>query len=391
MNIAPTSRTLFLVQIGTFFSGVIVIVCCCLYLSAYPNSPDPGSVSAIACGTLAFAFISTIITLTLVIRQKSGRTVNANIEGCWVGLAIVVWVLAAVGGIAKPANGMTNVSCKVLPTGKDTDDKNFIRACQSMFASTAFCIASALLFMATAVILIIFSIQRAVRDKKAAQVKIGGEYQLGPSPSQYRRAEANYENPVEEPKDEEATSPSTDPASTAPGTSVLEPATATSAGTGGHFSNNVYQDPVIATPALVATPPAAVVLPTSGTPSPYNTYPSGGHVAQASYQSNPGPYDYNTTSGANGGYFGQETGHIQQGSAVSNLSASTYDQYHPNPYGNSGNMYPPQQPAYPQQTYPQQTYPMMGAPIPNSPYGSQYINPQQPGTPVMEMPRPEHF
>ncbi|KAF9361603.1 hypothetical protein BGX26_001103 [Mortierella sp. AD094] len=393
MNLSPTSRTLFLVQLGTLFSGIIVIVCCCLYLSAYPKSPDAGSVSAIACATLAFAFVSTIITLVLVVRQKSGRTINAKIEGCWVGLALVLWILAAVGGIAKPANDMRNVTCKVLPSGKDTDDRNFIRACQSMFASTAFCILSALFFIATAGILITFSIQKVIRDKKAAKVKVGGSYQLGPSPSQYRRAEQSGESPTEEPKDVEATSPSTDPATTVPGTSVLSPATANAATTGGRFSDNVYQTPVIATTAPVATPPVAVISQTSGTPSPYNTYPSGGHVPQASQQSTSGGYDYNATLGSNaynnsnGGYLGQGTGHIPQGSANSNLPALEYDQYHPNPYATAGTMYHPQQPV--QQQGP---YPMMGAPHQQSPYGTQYVNQQQgQHIPIMEMPRPEHF
>ncbi|KAF9112328.1 hypothetical protein BGX27_003537 [Mortierella sp. AM989] len=400
MNLSPTSRTLFMVQLGTFFSGVIVIVCCCLYLSAYPKSPDDGSVSAIACATLALALVSTIITLVLVLRQKSGRTVSTNIEGCWVGLAAILWILAAVGGIAKPANDMKNVTCKVLPSGKDTDDKNYIRACQSMFASTAFCILSALFFIATAVILIIFSIQKSIRDKKAAKVKVGGSYQLGPSPSQYRRAEQSGEIPTEESKDVEATSPSTDPATTVPGTSMLTPATVTTT-SGGNFSNNVYQDPVISTPAPVATPPAAVIPQTSGTPSPYNTYSSGGHVHQASYQSTPGGYNTalnsNTYNGNNGGGFGQGTGHIPQGSTN---SGSNYDHYHPNPYANSGNAYPPQQqgtyPPQQQGIYPPQqqgAYPIMGPPNQQSPYGTQYVSPQQQEqrTPVMEMPRPEHF
>ncbi|KAG0203448.1 hypothetical protein BGX28_004275 [Mortierella sp. GBA30] len=409
MNLSPTSRTLFLVQIGTFLAGFIVVVCCCLYLSAYPKSPDAEGVSAIACATLAFALISTITTLVLIIRQKSGRSINAAIEGCWVGFAVLVWILAAVGGIAKPANGMTNVSCKVLPSGKDTDDKNFMRACQSMFASTAFCIVSALFFIATAVILIIFSIQRAVRDKKAAQVKVGGTYQLGPSPSQYRRAEQNGENPTEEPKDVEATSPSTDPsvvaatpttlaASVDHGSSVMAPAM-TNVTHGGNFSQNMYQDPVITTPAAIpATPAPAMTLPHSTMPSsPYNTYASGGHVPQASFQSAvSGGYDYNPNAGT---YFTPSTGHVQQSSAMSNLSASAYDQY--NPYSSNGNLYPQQshptqqqQMPYPQQTMQQGVYPMMGPPDQQSPYGTQYVNQpmsQGPQTPLMAMPRPEHF
>ncbi|KAG0304298.1 hypothetical protein BGZ98_005679 [Dissophora globulifera] len=358
MNLSPTSRTLFLAQIGTFFSGIIVIVCCCLYLSAYPKSPHPGSVSAITCATLAFAFISTFITFFLIIRQKSGRSINAIIEGCWIGLAIIVWVLAAVGGIAKPANDMAqNISCKVLPNGKDTDDTNYIRACQSAFASTAFCIVSALFFIATAVILIIFSFQRAARDRMAAKVQVGGHYPLGPSPSMYRRAEAAGENPTGEPKEEGTMSPSTDPAvAVAPGTSVLAPASTT--GAWGNFSNTVYQDPVITQPAAAATPAMASASPYS------NAYPSN-NVPQASYASS--PYDNSI--------YGQ---HSQQPSAMSNLSTGYDHQQHPNIYTQPG--YPPQQ---------QQPYSGMGTLNTNSPYGNQYNNGQT--TPVMSMPRPEHF
>ncbi|KAI1305551.1 hypothetical protein EDD11_004936 [Mortierella claussenii] len=412
MNLSPTSRTLFLVQIGTFISGFIVILCCCLYLSAYPKSPDSGSVSAITCVTLAFALISTITTLVLVIRQKSGRTVNAKIEGVWVGIAIILWILASVGGIAKPANDMRNVSCKVLPSGKDTDDKNYMRACQSMFASTAFCILSALFFMATAVILVTFSIQRAVRDKKAARVKVGGNYQLGPSPSQYRRAEERHENPLEETKDIEAASPSTDPASAAPAMSVMTPAMTAATATGatdasaaaaGHISNHVYQNPETSTlGATVAAPAAAVMSPhtSAASSSPYNTYAGSGHVPQASYQSTVGGYN-------NSGYLGQSTptattitspGHVQQGSTASNMSGYDHQQYHPNPYANAGSgLYlPPQQMPYPpQQQQPAHgAYPMMGAPHRQSPYGTQFMPqsmPQGQPTPVMAMPRPEYF
>ncbi|KAF9344194.1 hypothetical protein BGX34_005921 [Mortierella sp. NVP85] len=378
MNLSPTSLTLFLVQIGTFFSGFIVVVCCCLYFSAYPKSPDAGKVSGIAVGTLAFALVSTITTLVLIVRQKSGRTINAKIEGVWVGVAIALWTLAAVGGIAKPANNMRNVTCKVLPSGDDTDDKNYKRACQSMFASTAFCILSVLFYIVTAVILITFSIQKAVREKKAAQVKVGGNYQLGPSPSQYRRAEQAFDVPTEEPKDEEATSPSTDPATTAVGTSVLSPATAattttttTSTTEGGHFSKSVYQDPTVSTAEPAATLAAGTVA---------SPYANSGHVPQASYQSTVG--GYNT-----GGYFGhggQASGHVQQGSAISNISVSPY-----HTQAGSSSMYPPQ-PTH--QPYPQGGYPMMGTLNQNSPYANQYMNqPSGPQTPIMEMPRPEHF
>ncbi|KAG0268883.1 hypothetical protein BGZ95_002274 [Linnemannia exigua] len=435
MNFSPTSRTLFLVQLGTFFSGLIVVICCCLYVSAYPKSPDSQSLSGVAIGTLIFSLISTIVTTVLALRQKSGRTVNAKIEGVWVGVAILLWILASVGGIAKPANNMTRVSCKVLPNGDETSDKNFMRACQSMFASTAFCILTALLFMATAVILITFSIQRSVREKKAAKVKVGGSYALGPSPSDYRRAEQNGEIPTttEEPKDVEVTSPSTDPATPAPATSTNEH----------NFSDNVYQDPVLpmTTPAVShATPGAGVATPApvhvSAAADPhnhgFNTYTTTGHngqhVPQASYQSSSNLYDYNTVAGhpqqgSHNGHLGQGTGHVQQSSAMSNMSASAYDQY--NPYASAGNLYAnqpqqayqPQQPSYQQQQQPvyiqhvmgpapQGTYPMMGPPHQQSPYGSQYMNQQQPHYQqqqqqhqqhqapyphVMAMPQPEHF
>ncbi|KAG0376180.1 hypothetical protein BGX24_008173 [Mortierella sp. AD032] len=449
MNFSPTSRTLFLVQLGTFFSGLIVVICCCLYISAYPKSPDAQSLSGIAIGTLIFSLISTIVTTVLALRQKSGRTVNNKIEGVWVGVAILLWVLASVGGIAKPANNMTMVSCKVLPNGDETSDKNFMRACQSMFASTAFCIITALFFMATAVLLITFSIQRSVREKKAAKVKVGGSYALGPSPSEYRRAEQNGEVPTatDEPKDVEATSPSTDPATPAP---VPAPATSTSEH---NFSNNVYQEPMypMTTPAVShATPGAGVATLGAGvaTPAPvhvsaaadphnnsYNTYTTTGHngqhVPQASYQSASNLYDYNNTvtshpqQGSHNGYLGQGTGHFQQSSAMSNMSASAYDQY--NPYASAGNLYAnqpqqayqqqqqqpyqqqQQQPMYPQHTMgpvSQGSYAMMGPPNQQSPYGTQYMNQQQPQYQqqqqqqqqhqapyphVMAMPQPEHF
>ncbi|KAF9093179.1 hypothetical protein BGX23_003587 [Mortierella sp. AD031] len=447
MNFSPTSRTLFLVQLGTFFAGLIVVICCCLYVSAYPKSPEAESISGIAIGTLVFGLISTVITLVLLARQKAGRTTNAKIEGCWVGLAIFLWILASVGGIAKPANNMIRASCKVLPSGKDTDDKNFIRACQSMFASTAFCILSALFFIATAVILITFSIQRAVRDKKAAKVKVGGSYPLGPSPSQYRHAEQNGEVATEEAKNDdiEATSPLTDPApaataaTPAPGTLTLAQATISGDG----FSNNVYQDPVLPTTTPVAThaslgagvaTPAPVHVTAAGAHNGYNTYTStggNGHIPQGSYQSATNVYDYNTTTSHhpnqgsyNGPYLGQGSGHFQQPSAMSNMSTSAYDQY--NPYASAGNLYanqqslPPQQqqqqqyqqPMYqqPQQQHtmpPQGSYPMMGPPHQQSPYGTQYLNQQSlqqqqqpyqqqqqhqgPYPPAMPMPQPEHF
>ncbi|KAF9302350.1 hypothetical protein BGZ74_005496 [Mortierella antarctica] len=370
MNLSPTSRTLFLVQIGTFFAGVIVVACNCLYISTYPKSPDAGSLSAIACGTLAFSLLSTLITLVLILRQKSGRTIGAAIEGGWVGLAILLWILAAVGGIAKPANGMTHVSCKVLPDGTDTNDKNFIRACQSIFASTAFCIVSALFFMATAGVLITFSIQRASRDKKAAKVKVGGTYALGPSPSQYRRAEQNGEVPTETPKDEESTG-----ANAAERDKLLSEGGATPAVTAtsaGGFSENVYRTPVLThatTPAPVAAPTPAPIHQSPVVQMPYNTY--SGHAPQPSYHSQGGSYDYST---------GQ--GHFQQGFAVSNPGG--YDQF------TAG--YPPMHP-YPPQHQHMQQMPMQMQQQQQIPYGTQQYSTSLPHqtTPIMAMPRPEHF
>ncbi|KAG0342872.1 hypothetical protein BG000_000037 [Podila horticola] len=371
MNLSPTSRTLFLIQIGTFFAGVIVVTCNCLYVSAYPKSPDAGSLSAIACGTLAFSLLSTLITLVLILRQKSGRTIGAAIEGGWVGLAILLWILAAVGGIAKPANGMTHVSCKVLPDGKDTDDKNFIRACQSIFASTAFCIVSALFFMATAGLLVTFSIQRAARDKKAAKVKVGGTYALGPSPSQYRRAEQNGEVPTETPKDEESTG-----ANAAERDNLLSEGGATPAVTStGGFSENIYRTPVLThatTPAPVAAPTPAPIHQAPVVQMPYNTYSSGhGHAPQPSYHSQGGSYDYSTGHG-----------HIQQGSVS---TPGGYDQF------TAG--YPPMQQSYPPQHMQQMPMQQMQQmPTQQIPYGTQQYapNPHQ-TTPIMSMPRPEHF
>ncbi|KAG0332907.1 hypothetical protein BG004_001055 [Podila humilis] len=399
MNLSPTSRTLFLVQIGTFFSGVIVVACNCLYVSAYPKSPNAGSLSGVAIGTLSFALVSTLTTLVLVLRQKSGRTISALLEGGWVGLAILLWVLAAVGGIAKPANGMTHVSCKVLPDGTDTDDKNFIRACQSAFASTAFCIVSALFFMATAGILVTFSIQRASRDRKAAKVKVGGTYALGPSPSQYRRAEQRHDNPTEAAnKDEESAG-----ANQAEMDNLLQaegnagtPVSGSGGGGGGtggeeedNFSENVYRTPVL-THATMATPPTTATANLASPPmnvnvqAPYNTYSSGnggGHVVQPSYHS-----QYSTD-------YGFPSGHMQQGS--SNMAVG-YDQY------NAVAPYPPvqqMQQSYPPMQQVQQPLPPLQMQMqmhqqqqmPSVPGHQQYPMHNGQPTPVMSMPRPEHF
>ncbi|KAG0352426.1 hypothetical protein BGZ54_002792, partial [Gamsiella multidivaricata] len=221
--------------IGTLFSGLIVAVCCGLYVSSYPKSPEATSLSPLACGTLAFSILSSLVTFIFILRQKSGRTQRAIFESAWIIFAIAMWILAAVGGIARPPNGMSNISCKVLPSGKETSDPNYLRACQSMFASTAFCIITAFFFIAIALMLFVFSVKTSRKSKKN---QVGGHYKLSLTLSQYRRAEkeaaeeesrklkgaGEHEEEVEEEH--------------GPG-SMMD----------GHFSGNVYRDPVISTPA----------------------------------------------------------------------------------------------------------------------------------------------
>ncbi|KAF8976749.1 hypothetical protein BGZ46_007993 [Entomortierella lignicola] len=248
MKLSPTSITLFLVQIATFFSGLIVAVCCGLYVSSYPKSPDAGKLSAIALGTFAFSILSTLATAILILRQKSGKTLRMAIESVWVVFATAMWVLASIGGIAFPPNGMKNITCKVLPSGNYTTDPNYIRACQSAFASTAFCILTALLFIAITLMLFVFSVKRSIFDIKNRKKQVGGHYKLSMTPSQYRRAEkeaeegknlkgaGEHEEEVEE--DHSSISHSKD-------TSIAE----------GNFSENVYRDPVISTlPATFSAP-----------------------------------------------------------------------------------------------------------------------------------------
>ncbi|KAF9148971.1 hypothetical protein BG015_009263 [Linnemannia schmuckeri] len=239
MALMPTSITLFLVQIGTFFANVIVAVCVGLYVSSYPKSPDAQPLSPIALGTLAFACLSSLITLLLILRQKSGKTMRAIFESTWIFLAIALWILAAVGGIVRPPNGMSNVSCKVLPDGKETSDSNYIRACQAMFASTAFCIVSALFFIATAIML---SYRRAEKeDEEAKRLKGAGEH-------------------------EEAAAAATESTSTVNNSA----ATTTIDLRDGHFSDRVYRDPYIS--AMPTALPTAV-----SSPAPYHPpYGAGG-------------------------------------------------------------------------------------------------------------------
>ncbi|KAF8932929.1 hypothetical protein EDD21DRAFT_374205 [Dissophora ornata] len=259
MSLSPTSITLFLVQIGTFFSGLIVVICCCLYVSAYPKSPNAQSLSPIALGTLAFSLLSTLLTIILILRQKSGHTIRSIVESAWIILATALWILAAVGGIIQPPNGMSNASCKVLPEasgGKDTDDANYIRACQSMFASTAFCIMTALFFIATAILRFVFSVKRSFKERKNKRKPVGGHYKLSMTPSQYRKAQKETELDEEEKglkgageHEEDANNNNNGHSQ---GGSVTE----------GSFSENVYRDPVISTPSATFSAPSAH-------PSPY--------------------------------------------------------------------------------------------------------------------------
>lgn len=193
MQLSPTSISLFVVQILTFFSVLIVAICCGLYVSTYPHSPEAESLSPIALATFAFSIISLLMTIFLALRHKSGKTVRTIVESAWVLFATTLWALAGVGAIIRPPNNMGHISCKVLPSGKDTDDKNYIRACQSMFASTAFCLVSALLFGAMAILLMVFSVRRSVQDRKKKGKQVGGTYALSMTPSQYRRAEKDSE------------------------------------------------------------------------------------------------------------------------------------------------------------------------------------------------------
>ncbi|KAF9585902.1 hypothetical protein BGW38_000134 [Lunasporangiospora selenospora] len=134
-----------------------------------------------------------------------------------------------------------------------------------MFASTAFCIATALLFVATAVLLFVYSVKRSIRDRKSKKATVGGHYKLGPSPSQYRRTQQSSQDDEEsktlkgagEHEEDQRQQNYKDDEESLHGTGgrnndIRE----------GHFSDNVYQDPVISTPAAPY--------------HPGNTY-SGGH------------------------------------------------------------------------------------------------------------------
>ncbi|KAG0231481.1 hypothetical protein BGW42_000233 [Actinomortierella wolfii] len=433
MNLSPTSRTLFLVQIGTFCAGVIVIACQCLYISAYPKSPDAGSLSGISIATLIFALISTLATAVLALRQKAGRTIKAWIEGVWCGIATLFWILASIGGIAKPANDMRNITCRVLPDGNRTDDSNFKRACQSSFASTAFCIVSALLFIATCGLLITFSIQRKIREKKASQVKVGGHYTLAPSPSEYRRAEqaAKDEEEQHEGKGNHSrTSTSNRPEASGATAAELQPLEE------GHSSielpENVYKDPVLPTTtaaaaASVSSPAPVVAAPATSTLSPaplpyhhqqFSSQGSGhhfaagsdpGHMQYPSYQSNAGGYGYNTSDPQNANtnaYLGpQGSGHVQQASQMSGISAG-------GGYG-MGTFSHSQYPSVSHSQYPSATGATPGAVYPLMPGAPEFYHQQpdfqtqgsglntiippshqqQPSNqvPYGTMPRPEHF
>ncbi|KAG0068449.1 hypothetical protein BGZ90_000577 [Linnemannia elongata] len=281
MALMPTSISLFLVQIGTFFANIIVAVCVGLYVSSYPKSPDAQPLSPIAIGTLAFACLSSLITLILIFRQKSGKTMRAFLESTWIFLAIALWILAAVGGIIRPPNGMSNVSCKVLPDGKDTSDANYIRACQAMFASTAFCIVSALFFIATAIMLSVFSAKSSWRNRKNRKNQVGGHYKLTTTLSQYRRAEKEDEEAKRlkgAGEHEEAAATGTEATSTANNSA----ATTTIDLSDGRFSGRVYRDPY--TSAMPTALPTAV-----SSPAPYYSPYGAGAGAGAGMSSNNSP------------------------------------------------------------------------------------------------------
>ncbi|KAF9976984.1 hypothetical protein BGZ73_007389 [Actinomortierella ambigua] len=445
MNLSPTSRTLFLVQIGTFFTGVIVIACQSLYVSAYPKSPNAGGLSGISIATLIFALISTLVTAVLALRQKAGRTIKAWMEGVWCGVATLFWILASIGGIASPANDIRNVTCKVLPDGTEIDDPNFKRACQASFASTAFCILSALLFMATCGLLITFSIQRKIREKEASKVKVGGHYTLAPSPSQYRRAEqaAQDEEAQKEGKGGHSrTSSSNRPEATNATAAELQPLEEHRSSI--ELPENVYKDPVVTTPTVaaaaspsVASPAPAVVsaAPMSSTMAPaqasfhhqqFSSQGGGhpyaaaagepGHVQYPGYPSNVGGYgpagNMYQGNDNNSAYLGPHgSGHVPQGSQMSGVSGSGYGM---GTFGHA--QYPSvshsQYPSVSHSQYPSATgggapgtvYPLMpGAPeyyhqqqgsglntiIP--PAHQQSPSNSGSGAPFGTMPRPEHF
>ncbi|KAG0202532.1 hypothetical protein BGX31_003581, partial [Mortierella sp. GBA43] len=182
------------------------------------------------------------MTLVLILRQKSGKTMRAVIESTWIIFATAMWILAAIGGIAKPPNGMSNVSCKVLPDGTNTSDANYMRACQAMFASTAFCIMTALLFIVTALMIFVFSVKSSIHDWKNRKKQVGGHYKLEMTPSQYRRAQKEDE----ESKTLSGAGEHEEESGGQSGSTVIAD---------GHFSARVYHDPVISTP-----PPATSAL-----------------------------------------------------------------------------------------------------------------------------------
>ncbi|KAF9950964.1 hypothetical protein BGZ65_006265 [Modicella reniformis] len=127
-----------------------------------------------------------------------------------------MWVLAAIGGIVHPPNGMSNASCKVLPSGKETSDVYYLRACRAM---------------------------------KNRNKQVGGQYKLSMTPSQYRRAEKENEE-----------------GKTLKGAGEheeeLEPESSSQGGTSaiveGNFSDQVYHDPIIPAPPMIASTPLSL-------------------------------------------------------------------------------------------------------------------------------------
>ncbi|KAG0275500.1 hypothetical protein BGZ95_008719 [Linnemannia exigua] len=262
MALMPTSITLFLVQIGTFFANIIVAICCSLYVSSYPKSPDAQKLSPIAIGTLAFACLSSLVTLILIFRQKSGKTMRAIFESTWIFLAIALWILAFVGGIIRPANGMVTASCKVLPDGTtETSDSNYIRACQAM-------------------------------NRKSRNNQVGGHYKLTQTLSQYRRAEKEDEEAkrLKGAGEHEEAAANTGAEAEATSTANNSAATTTIDLSDGHFSDRVYRDPY--TSAMPTTLPTAM-----SSPAPYYS-PYGAGVSASSSNNNNSPAHQNSNNNA---------------------------------------------------------------------------------------------
>ncbi|KAG0357700.1 hypothetical protein BGX24_006157, partial [Mortierella sp. AD032] len=219
-------------------------------------------------------------------------TMRAILDSTWIFLAIALWILAFVGGIIRPANGMVTVSCKVLPDGTtETSDSNYIRACQAMFASTAFCLVSALLSIVTAVMLFVFSVKSSWRNRKSRNNQVGGHYKLTQTLSQYRRAEKEDEEAKRlkgAGEHEEAANTGVEAEATS--TANNSAATTTIDLSDGHFSDRMYRDPY--TSAMPTTLPTAM-----SSPAPYYS-PYGAGVSSNSSNNNNSPAHQNSNNNA---------------------------------------------------------------------------------------------